>query len=78
METCVGCGSPLAPSWKFCVHCGVAVESRVIPGAFRPTPASAPNTALRNRLLIIGGVGIFLIGVALLVVAVAIFTGGFR
>ena len=78
METCVGCGSPLAPAWKFCVHCGIAIELPAqpeVPGAIRPSSAAIANTRLRNRLLIIGGIGIFLVGVALLVFAIAIFSG---
>ena len=78
METCVGCGSPLAPSWKFCIHCGLAIDPPDIPGAIRPdgsTPVSPPTT---SRALILGGVGIFIVGVALLVIAIAFFAGTFR
>jgi hypothetical protein len=75
METCVGCGSPLAPSWKYCVHCGISVEAPAIPGAIRPDGAPAPHSRRRNRALLFGGVGIFLVGIALLVVAIVIFAG---
>ena len=78
METCVGCGSPVAPSWKFCIHCGLAVESPEIPGAIRPADAMATKPTWSTRALILGGGGIFLVGVALLVVAIAFFAGAFR
>jgi hypothetical protein len=79
METCVGCGSPLAPTWKFCIHCGLAVDEPEIPGAIRPEAAVAPaRSGVSTRLLVLGGVGIFLIGVALLVIAIAFFAGAFR
>jgi hypothetical protein len=74
METCAGCGSPLAPNWKFCVHCGIAVERPEIPGAIRPEAPAAADPRRRNRALLLGGIGIFLVGIALLVVAIVIFT----
>ena len=78
MGTCVGCGSPLAPAWKFCVHCGIAIEPPAqpeIPGAIRSSSATTTNARLRNRLFILGGIGIFLVGIALLVFAISIFSG---
>ncbi len=81
METCVGCGSPLAPSWKFCIHCGIAVEApEAVAAAGTPGTDAAVghNPGLRTRALILGGVGIFLVGVALLVMAIAIFSGSMR
>jgi hypothetical protein len=78
METCVGCGSPLAPSWKFCIHCGLAVESPDIPGAIRPDDSAPAKTGRPNRALVLGGIGIFLVGIALLVVAIAFFAGAFH
>jgi hypothetical protein len=75
METCVGCGSPLAPSWKFCIHCGLAVEAPDIPGAIRPADRAAAKVGASNRALVLGGIGIFLVGIALLVVALAFFAG---
>ncbi|HMH58431.1 MAG TPA: zinc ribbon domain-containing protein [Galbitalea sp.] len=75
MGTCVGCGSPLAPSWKFCIHCGLAVESPDIPGAIRPDDSAQAKTGTSNRALVLGGIGIFLVGIALLVVAIAFFAG---
>jgi hypothetical protein len=77
METCVGCGAPTAPSWKFCIHCGLAVEAPEIPGAIRPADG-APVKQTSNRVLLIGGIGIFLVGIALLVVSIAYFAGAFR
>jgi hypothetical protein len=79
METCVGCGSPLAPNWKFCIHCGLAVEAPEIPAAIRPAVVGTPTRpAPVPRPLIILGIGIFLVGIALLVVAFAFFNGAFR
>ncbi len=81
METCVGCGSPVAPAWKFCIHCGLAIETPPvdgrpeIPGAIRPETQAMPDTRRRKRLLLLGGIGIFLIGVALLIVAITMFAG---
>jgi hypothetical protein len=75
METCAGCGVPLAPTWKFCVHCGIAVTEPELPGAVRPDGAATPAHRSRNRALLIGGIGIFIVGIALLVVAIVIFVG---
>jgi hypothetical protein len=77
METCVGCGSPIAPTWKFCIHCGLAVDEPEIPGAIRPDAAAPTRPAGPSRALIVGGIGIFLIGIALLIVAIAFFAGAF-
>jgi hypothetical protein len=79
METCVGCGSPIAPAWKYCIHCGIAIERPEEPPAAIPIDPLVPILAKRRgRAFIIGGVGIFLVGVALLVVAIAFFAGAFR
>jgi hypothetical protein len=78
METCVGCGSPIAPSWKFCIHCGLAVEAPETSGASSPDDVAPAKRVGSNRGLVIGGVAIFLVGVALLVVAIAYFAGAFR
>jgi hypothetical protein len=78
METCVGCGSPVAPTWKFCIHCGLAVDEPEIPGAIRPDGVAPTKPAASPRALVIGGVGIFIVGVALLVIAIAFFAGAFR
>ncbi|HEY1531610.1 MAG TPA: zinc ribbon domain-containing protein [Galbitalea sp.] len=78
METCVGCGSPLAPSWKFCIHCGLAVDAPEIPGAIRPEAGAGPAPRARSRALLIGGIGVFVVGVALLVLAIALFAGAFH
>jgi hypothetical protein len=78
METCVGCGSPIAPTWKFCIHCGLAIDPPEIPGAIRPADAPPPKAPISSRALIFGGVGIFIVGIALLVIAIAFFAGAFR
>jgi len=78
MESCVGCGSPLAPSWKFCIHCGLAVEAPEIPGAIRPDATVPVKAAPSSRALLLGGIAIFVVGVGLLVVAIAFFAGAFR
>jgi hypothetical protein len=78
METCLGCGFPVAPSWKFCIHCGLAVDEPEIPSAIRPDGPTLPLPARSSRVLVLGGVGIFVIGIALLVVAIAFFAGAFR
>jgi len=74
METCAGCGTTLAPTWKFCVRCGLAVPEVQVPGAIRPDAPVYASHRTRNRALLIGGIGIFLIGIALLVVAFVMFT----
>jgi hypothetical protein len=40
-----------------------------VPSAIRPDQPTAHDHRKRNRALLIGGIGIFLVGVALLVVA---------
>lgn len=74
METCAGCGAPLAPTWKYCVHCGIAVAGSQIPGAIRPAPVATHSHRRRNRALLIGGVAAFLVAIALLVDAIIVFT----
>jgi hypothetical protein len=68
----------LAPTWKFCIHCGLAVDEPEIPGAIRPDAAAPAKRTGASPALIAGGIGIFLVGVALLVVAIAFFAGAFR
>lgn len=79
METCVGCGSPLAPTWNYCIHCGIAIEK---PESAADAPATVviPPVVAKgiSRAYVIGGIGVFLVGIALLVVAVAFFAGAFR
>ena len=38
MKTCVGCGAQLDPTWKYCIHCGIAVDAK----EFVPVAAEAP------------------------------------
>ncbi|MEJ1229942.1 MAG: zinc ribbon domain-containing protein [Galbitalea sp.] len=78
MKTCAGCGAPLAPTWKFCVHCGMAVEEPDIPAAIRPDAVASPAAPVQRRALLFGGIGIFLVGIALLVAAAIFVTGAFR
>jgi hypothetical protein len=72
MATCVGCGEPLAPAWKFCIHCGIAVDTPAEP---RGDVKHARRITANGRAYIIGGIGIFVVGVALLVIAIAYLTG---
>jgi hypothetical protein len=73
METCAGCGEPIAPTWKYCVHCGIPVERPDVPAAIRPDAVPARNARTRSRAMLFGAIGIFLVGVALLVIAVVFF-----
>ena len=75
MATCVGCGAPLAPAWKFCIHCGIAVDGQAAPPATRTSGGHARRITANGRAYIIGGIGIFVVGVALLVIAIAFLTG---
>ena len=68
---------PLRHSWKFCIHCGLAVEPPEIPAAIRPDDVTPVKPRI-GRALVLGGAGIFLVGIALLVVAIAFFAGAFR
>jgi hypothetical protein len=73
MDTCSGCGKPIAPAWKYCVHCGIAIERPEVPAAIRPPAAPPVSHRRRNRALLFGGIGIFLVGIALLVIAIVFF-----
>jgi hypothetical protein len=80
MARCVGCGAELDPSWKYCIHCGIPADAHEIPPAIRPEsamPAVVPRrrAGLSRRSLIIGAVGVFVIVVALLVLAFVYLTG---
>ena len=68
----------MAPTWKFCIHCGLAIDEPEIPGAIRPDGSTSPKPSASPRILVIGGIGIFVIGIALLVIAIAFFAGAFR
>jgi hypothetical protein len=74
MGTCVGCGEPLAPSWKYCIHCGIAVGTPQTTNVVAASPRRQTRVA---PTLIIGGVVIFLVGIALVVVALAVIRGSF-
>jgi uncharacterized membrane protein YvbJ len=77
MATCAGCGEALAPAWKFCIHCGLAVGAHDAPAtAGRSKDVKhARRISANGRAYIIGGIGIFVVGVALLVIAIAFLTG---
>jgi hypothetical protein len=70
METCVGCGAILAPTWKYCIHCGLATSAQEIPGAIRPDAAVTAIRPVPRRALVLGGIGLFLVGLALIIVAI--------
>jgi hypothetical protein len=54
------------------------VDPPEIPGAIRPGDAVPVKPPPPSRLLVLGGVGIFIVGVALLIVSIAFFAGAFR
>ena len=56
------------------MHCGIAVEHPEATGPAGPDAAPNLDHRRRNRALLLGGIGIFLIGIALLVVSVVVFT----
>jgi len=78
METCVGCGSPVAPTWKFCIHCGLAIDRTDTAAGTAPGAAVPTRSVHSGRALLFGGTAIFVAGVALLVVSIAFFAGAFR
>jgi hypothetical protein len=63
----------LAPTWKFCIHCGIAVEDEEIPWAIRPEVVVPADPPIPRRVLLLGGSGIFLAGLALVIAAIFIF-----
>jgi uncharacterized membrane protein YvbJ len=79
METCVGCGSPVESTWKFCIHCGLAIDRPEGPsGVAGGAAAGASRPTISTRTLVLGGIAIFVVGLALLAVAIAFFAGAFR
>ncbi|MDQ1570818.1 MAG: hypothetical protein QOF79_1492 [Actinomycetota bacterium] len=75
MATCVGCGAELAPTWKYCIHCGIATDAHEVRPSVRATrPAKA---RFSTRALVGGGVALFLVIAAVLIVAIVALTGGF-
>jgi hypothetical protein len=54
------------------------VDRPDIPGAIRPDNTAPAKRSASSRGLVLGGIGIFVVGVALLVVAIAFFAGAFR
>jgi hypothetical protein len=54
------------------------VDRPEIPGAIRPDNATPAKRPVSSRALLLGGIGIFVVGVALLVIAIAFFAGAFR
>ena len=76
----MGCGAPLAPTWKFCIHCGIAVDAHEIPAAIRPEAAAetpAPSRA-SNIALLVGGIIAFLVGLGLIGVAILYAIGALK
>jgi hypothetical protein len=65
----------VAPTWKFCIHCGLAIDPPAVSGANTAVPT---RPAISSRVLLIGGIGIFVVGIALLVIAIAFFAGAFK
>lgn len=77
----MACEAELDPSWKFCIHCGIAVDAREIPGAIRPErqpPASGRRVRRRNAIYLAAGVVALLVGLGLLGFSVAYFVGALR
>jgi hypothetical protein len=54
------------------------VDPPEIPGAIRPDNPIAARSPVSSRALVLGGIGIFVVGVALLIIAIAFFAGAFR
>jgi hypothetical protein len=73
MERCESCDRDLAPTWKFCIHCGRPVRRTAdapltsIPAAIRPDGAE-PNARRYDAPFWIG-VGMAVLGLALIVYA---------
>ena len=67
MARCTSCSAELQPAWKFCIYCGQRVASR-IPGAIRPTDATAEAPARHVTALGLFGWGL---GALLVVIGVA-------
>ncbi|HEY4267143.1 MAG TPA: zinc ribbon domain-containing protein [Galbitalea sp.] len=91
MKTCVGCGAQLDPTWKYCIHCGLAVSLRELVPAGTAAPAGASHSSERqdetphpksgragNIALLIGGITAFLIAVALTAIAIAYAVGALK
>jgi hypothetical protein len=78
MASCVGCGAQLAPAWRYCIHCGIAVDAKIAPVNPRTGSAShvRPGTP-RARRFIVAGVIVFLIGIGLIAAAIAFASGAF-
>jgi hypothetical protein len=93
METCAGCGAELAPTWKYCIHCGVAVDRTAkpvdVPGAIRPAtddtesagdqPAASERSSRNvNVALLVGGITAFVVAVAFIGLAIAYAVGALK
>jgi hypothetical protein len=75
MATCASCERELDPAWNYCIHCGAAILGPEIPAAIRPEPATTPATrALNPAMLIGGGVVLFTLGIAVVIVAILAYT----
>ncbi|MDQ1563346.1 MAG: hypothetical protein QOI14_297 [Actinomycetota bacterium] len=78
MASCVGCGAQLAPAWKFCIHCGIAVDANIPPVNPRTGSVShVRHRTSRSRTFIVAGVVAFLIVIGLITAAIAFASGSF-
>ena len=83
MATCVGCGAELAPTWKYCIHCGIATDAHEVAPAKSPEePQTGTQTGSRLRLKTAGLVTVaviaFIVVATVLVVVIVLMTGGSR
>ena len=81
MAVCENCGESLDPRWKFCIHCGAAVEApqavpaappaTAIPAAIRPEDAAPPRKRRVDWQLGLG-LAFAVIGIAMIVYVVVV------
>jgi uncharacterized membrane protein YvbJ len=79
MATCVGCGAELTPTWKYCIHCGIATDAHEVSV---DAPQSEPDEVTKARLstpaLVTIAVVAFLVIATMLVVVIVVINGGSR
>lgn len=79
MATCVGCGAELAPTWKYCIHCGIATDAHEVSVDLPESKAEPVAKArLSTPALVTIGVVAFLIIATVLVVVIVLVNGGSR